>query len=272
MSTIPESSSLTARSSIPAHYKLIAFQTLVVREVRRFLRIWVQTLVPPVITISLYFVIFGSLIGSRIGSMGGYSYMEFIVPGLILMAVMNNSYANVVSSFFSQKFQRSVEELLVAPVPNYIILAGFVAGGIARGLAIGLVASVVALFFSGLQLHNLFITVSVVLMSSIVFALGGFINATFASKFDDITIVPTFILTPLIYLGGVFYSIDLLPPLWKTVSQFNPIFYMINAFRYGILGISDVQIGWAFAMLTVFIVVLFSIAMVLLQRGTGLRN
>lgn len=259
-------------SSVPANYKWIALHTLVVKEVRRFLRIWVQTLVPPVITISLYFVIFGSLIGSRIGSMEGYSYMEFIVPGLILMAVMNNSYANVVSSFFSQKFQRSVEELLVAPVPNHIILAGFVAGGVARGLAIGLIASVVALFFSGLRLHDALITVAVVLMSSIVFALGGFINATFANKFDDITIVPTFILTPLIYLGGVFYSIDLLPPVWRVVSQFNPIFYMINAFRYGILGVSDVEIGWALMMLAVFIAVLFAAAMLLLRRGTGLRH
>lgn len=259
-------------SSMPVSYKITAFNTIVIREVRRFLRIWVQTLVPPVITISLYFVIFGNLIGRRIGTMDGISYMDFIVPGLIMMAVINNSYANVVSSFFSHKFQRSVEEILVAPVPNYVILAGFVVGGIARGLAVGLVASLIALFFSGLHMHNLFITVGVVLMSSVVFALGGFINATFANKFDDISIVPTFVLTPLIYLGGVFYSIELLPPVWQTVSQLNPIFYMVNAFRYGILGVSDVAVGWAFLMLGGFTVVLFGFSLALLHRGTGLRH
>ncbi|MDT8399634.1 MAG: ABC transporter permease [Pseudomonadales bacterium] len=259
-------------SSVAVNYKFIAFKTLVWKEVRRFLRIWVQTLVPPVITIALYFVIFGNLIGRRIGPMGGYTYMEFIVPGLIMMAVINNSYANVVSSFFSQKFQKSIEELLVSPVPNFVILTGFVAGGVSRGLLVGLVASLIALFFSGVHVHNLFIIIAVVLMSSIVFSLGGFINAVFANKFDDISIIPTFFLTPLIYLGGVFYSVELLPPMWKTISQFNPIFYMVNAFRYGILGISDVNIVWAFFMLAVFTVGLFSFSLFLLDRGTGLRH
>src|SRR5690554_2962805 len=188
-------------SRVPARYKYVAFQTIVVREVRRFLRIWLQTLVPPVITISLYFVIFGNLIGGRIGSMDGYTYMDFIVPGLIMMAVINNSYANVVSSFFSQKFHHSIEELLVAPVPNYVILMGFVAGGMARGLCVGVIASIMSLFFSGLQMHNVFITILVVLLASTVFSLGGFINAVYARNFDDITIIPTFVLTPLIYLG-----------------------------------------------------------------------
>jgi len=259
-------------SSVAKNYKWIAFCTLVRKEVRRFTRIWVQTLVPPVITISLYFVIFGNLIGRRIGEMNGYSYMDFIVPGLIMMSVINNAYANVVSSFFSQKFQKSIEEILVSPIPNHIILMGFVVGGVARGLAVGLIASLVSLFFSGLHMYNLLITILVVLLSSIVFSLGGFINAVFATKFDDISIFPTFILTPLIYLGGVFYSIDLLPPLWRTVSQFNPIFYMVDAFRYGILGISDVSITYAFFMLLVFVVALFSIALFLLHRGTGLRS
>jgi ABC-2 type transport system permease protein len=253
-------------------YKFIAFQTIVIKEVRRFLRIWVQTLVPPVITIALYFVIFGNLIGSRIGDMGGYSYMEFIVPGLIMMAVVNNSYANVVSSFFSQKFQRSIEELLVSPVPNYIILLGFIIGGVARGMLVGLIASVIALFFSGVHLDNIFITTLVILLASIVFSLGGFINAVYAKNFDDISIIPTFVLTPLIYLGGVFYSVDLLPGFWKTVSQINPIFYMVNAFRYGILGISDVDIYFAIGMLFVFTVVMFAFAMHLLYRGKGLRH
>jgi len=253
-------------------YKFTAFKTIVWKEVRRFLRIWVQTLVPPVITISLYFVIFGNLIGRRIGDMGGYSYMEFIVPGLIMMAVINNSYANVVSSFFSQKYQRSIEELLVSPVPNYVILSGFIIGGVSRGLAIGVIATFVSLFFSGLHMHNLFITMMVVMMSSIVFSLGGFINAIYANKFDDITIIPTFVLTPLIYLGGVFYSVELLPDFWRVVSQLNPIFYMVNAFRYGILGVSDVNVLYAFMMLVIFTVVLFLFSLFLLRRGKGMRH
>jgi len=259
-------------AGVAANYKWIAFSTIVRKEVRRFVRIWVQTLVPPVITISLYFVIFGSLIGSRIGQMGGYSYMEFIVPGLILMSVINNAYANVVSSFFSQKFQRNIEELLVSPVPNYVILIGFVVGGSARGLAIGLIASVVAMFFSGFYMHNIFIAVAVVLLSSVVFSLGGFINAIYANKFDDITIIPTFVLTPLIYLGGVFYSIDLLPDFWRALSHVNPMFYMVDAFRYGILGISDVNIIYALLILLVFVVGLFVFALFLLHKGKGLRS
>jgi ABC-2 type transport system permease protein len=254
------------------NYKMTAFNTIVWKEVRRFLRIWVQTLVPPVITISLYFIIFGNLIGRRIGDMGGYTYMDFIVPGLIMMAVINNSYANVVSSFFSQKYQRSIEELLVSPVPNYVILSGFVIGGVARGLAIGVIATIMSLFFSGLHMYNLFITLMVVLMSSIVFSLGGFINAIYANTFDDITIIPTFVLTPLIYLGGVFYSVELLPDLWRLVSKLNPIFYMVNAFRYGILGVSDVNVWYAFGMLVIFTAALFAFSLFLLHRGKGLRH
>lgn len=253
-------------------YKFIAYQTIVIKEVRRFLRIWVQTLVPPVITIALYFIIFGNLIGSRIGDMGGYSYMEFIVPGLIMMAVINNAYANVVSSFFSQKFQKSIEELLVAPVPNHVILLGFVTGGVARGLCVGFIASLISLVFSGVHMSNVFITAFVVLLSSIVFSLGGFINAVYARNFDDISIVPTFILTPLIYLGGVFYSVDALPPFASTLSHFNPIFYMINAFRYGVLGISDVGIELSLGLLITLTIVMFAISMRLLHTGRGLRN
>lgn len=259
-------------SSVSVHYKWIAFSTIVRKEVRRFLRIWVQTLVPPVITISLYFVIFGSLIGRRIGEMNGYDYMDFIVPGLILMSVINNAYANVVSSFFSQKFQRNIEELLVSPVPNYVILTGFVVGGSARGLAIGLIATIVAMFFSGFHMYNFFIAVTVVLLSSVVFSLGGLINAIYANKFDDITIIPAFVLTPLIYLGGVFYSVDLLSDFWRSVSHLNPIFYMVDAFRFGILGISDVDITYAMLILLAFVLGLYTFALVLLNRGTGLRN
>ena len=255
-----------------SNHKYIAFETIVIKEIRRFSRIWLQTLVPPVITIGLYFVIFGNLVGSRIGEMGGYQYMEFIVPGLIMMSVIQNSYSNVVSSFFSHKFQHSVEELLVSPVPNYIILSGFVVGGMVRGLAVGTIVTLMSLIFADLEIQNLFITVTVVLLTSTVFALAGFINALFANSFDDISIIPTFVLVPLIYLGGVFYSVELLPPFWKFVSALNPIFYMVNTFRYGILGASDVDIKWAFFILCVFIAILFTSCILLLRRGTGLRS
>lgn len=255
-----------------SNHKLIAFQTIVVKEVRRFMRIWVQTLVPPAITIGLYFVIFGNLVGSRIGDMGGYDYMDFIVPGLIMMAVIQNSYSNVVSSFFSQKFQRSVEELLVAPVPNYVILLGFVVGGMSRGLAVGAIVTAMALFFADLRIEHPLITVSVILMTSLVFSMAGFINAIFANSFDDISIIPTFVLTPLIYLGGVFYSVQLLPGFWQFVSGLNPIFYMINAFRFGILGTSDIGVSWAFIILSVFVVILYSACIWMLRRSTGLRH
>jgi ABC-2 type transport system permease protein len=250
----------------------IAFETILVKEIRRFARIWVQTLVPPAITIALYFLIFGNLIGSRIGEMGGFDYMEFIVPGLIMMAVIQNSYSNVVSSFFSQKFQRSIEELLVSPVPNYIILAGFVAGGMARGLAVGVTVTLMSFVFTDLSINSYFITISVVLLTAMVFSLAGFLNALYANSFDDISIIPTFVLTPLIYLGGVFYSIDLLPEAGRLVSSLNPIFYMVNTFRYGILGSSDVNIWLSLGMLFAFVVMLFVICIVLLRRGTGLRH
>jgi len=254
------------------NHKIVALETIVIKEVRRFSRIWLQTLVPPAITIGLYFVIFGNLVGRRIGEMGGYQYMEFIVPGLIMMSVIQNSYSNVVSSFFSHKFQRSIEELLVSPVPNYIILSGFIIGGVARGLAVGVIVTTMSLFFADLSIQNPIITVTVVLLTSIVFSLAGFINALFANNFDDISIIPTFVLTPLIYLGGVFYSVQLLPPFWQIVSQLNPIFYMVNTFRYGILGSSDVDVSWAFLILVVFVVVLYSSCIWLLRRGTGIRS
>ena len=204
----------------------IAFKTIVYREIRRFMRIWVQTLVPPAITIALYFVIFGNLIGSRIGEMGGFDYMQFVVPGLIMMAIIQNSYANVVSSFFGTKFQRNIEEMLVSPVTEVVILLGYIVGGMARGLAVGAIVTVLALFFTDLTVHNWFVTISMVFLTSIVFSLAGFINAVYAESFDDISIIPTFVLTPMIYLGGVFYSVDLLPDFWAGVSMLNPILYM----------------------------------------------
>ncbi|WP_026957776.1 ABC transporter permease [Aliagarivorans taiwanensis] len=250
----------------------IALKSIISKEIIRFTRIWVQTLVPPAITMSLYFVIFGNLIGSRIGEMGGYSYMEFIVPGLIMMSVITNSYSNVASSFFSCKFQRNIEELLVAPVPNYIIIAGFVGGGVARGLLVGLIVSLVSLFFVPLQLHNVLVIALTVFLTSVLFALGGLINAIYADTFDDISIIPTFVLTPLTYLGGVFYSLTLLGDFWQTLSKVNPIVYMVNAFRYGFLGISDVSLLTSYSMISTFIVGLYLWALYLIKTGYGLRS
>lgn len=251
---------------------IIAFNTIVIKEVNRFLRIWLQTIIPPAISMSLYFVIFGSLIGSRIGPMDGYNYMDFITPGIIMMAVINNCYSNVVSSFFGAKIQLHIEEMLVAPIPNYIILAGYITGGVARGLIVGLLVTIVALFFTDLHIHSYLIVLSIVVLTAVLFSLGGFINGVFAKKFDDISIIPTFVLTPLIYLGGVFYSMNMLSEFWQTVSRFNPILYMVNGFRYGVLGTSDIDIVWAFAIILVFILILSGFSLFLLNKGTGLRH
>lgn len=255
-------------------YKLYwtAFCSLMTKEINRFTRIWVQTLVPPAVTMTLYFIVFGSLIGSRIGEMNGFSYMEYIVPGLIMMSVITNSYSNVASSFFSSKFQRNIEELLVAPVPNYVIILGFVMGGVVRGLLVGTVVTFVSLFFVDLQVDHWGIIIATVFMTSVVFSLGGLINAVYATTFDDISIIPTFVLTPLTYLGGVFYSISLLPEFWQGVSKLNPIVYMVNAFRYGFLGVSDVGIVTSFCVLTVFVVALYAVAHYLVTKGIGLRS
>ena len=256
---------------INARY-VTALKSILIKEMTRFLRIWVQTLVPPVITMSLYFIIFGNLIGSRIGEMSGFSYMSFIVPGLIMMSVITNSYSNVASSFYSAKFQRHVEELLVAPVPNYIIIWGYISGGVARGLLVGFLVTCVSLFFVELQIYNILVLILSVLFTAILFSIGGLLNAIFARTFDDISIIPTFVLTPLTYLGGVFYSISLLPDFWQGVSHFNPVFYMINAFRYGFLGIADVSLLWSFSVITAFIVLLYSLVMLLLKKGVGIRS
>lgn len=250
----------------------IAFKSILIKECTRFLRIWIQTLVPPAITMTLYFVIFGSLIGSRIGEMGGFDYMAFIVPGLIMMSVITNSYSNVASSFFSAKFQRNIEELLVAPVPNYIIVLGYVGGGMLRGLLVGAIVTLVSMLFVDIQIHSYLVLFITVLLTAMVFALAGLINAIFAKTFDDISIIPTFVLTPLTYLGGVFYSLSLLPEVWQTVSKANPIVYMVNAFRYGFLGVSDVDLTFAFSMIIAFVAVFFSIALYLINKGTGIRS
>ena len=250
----------------------IAFQSLVRKEINRFTRIWVQTLVPPAITMTLYFVIFGNLIGSRIGDMHGVTYMQFIVPGLIMMSVITNSYSNVSSSFYSAKFQRNIEELLVAPVPNYLIIWGFVAGGVARGLCVGAIVTAVSLFFVPLQVHDPLSVFFMLVLTATLFSLGGLLNAIFAKSFDDISIIPTFVLTPLTYLGGVFYSIELLPPFWQAASHVNPIIYMINGFRYGFIGISDVPMWMSYLVVSLFIVVLYAVCWHLVKKGTGLRH
>ena len=251
---------------------LVALQTIVRREVRRFLRIWPQTLLPPAITMVLYFVIFGNLIGSRIGDMGGFSYMDYIVPGLIMMSVITNAYSNVVSSFFSSKFQRSIEELLVSPVSPHVILLGYVAGGVVRGLLVALIVSLLSLLFTRLQVHHLGITLLVVVLTALLFSLGGFVNAVYARNFDDISIIPNFVLTPLTYLGGVFYSISLLSPLWQKLSMANPILHMVNAFRYGILGVSDIPIQVAIGFMLLATAALYLFCIRLLVSGRGMRQ
>lgn len=250
----------------------IAFRTIVVKEIRRFTRIWAQTLLPSVITTTLYLLIFGGLIGSRVGPMGGHDYMAFIVPGVIMLSVITNSYGNVVASFFGAKFGGFVQELLVAPVPNWLILAGFVSGGVIRGLITAVLVSTVAFALTDFTVQHPGLTLLVAVLTALMFSLAGFINAVFAQSFDDISIIPTFVLTPLTYLGGVFYSIDLLPDFWRTLSLANPVLYMVNAFRHGILGASDVNPYFALGMLGLFIALLGSMSLWLMHRGYGIKS
>lgn len=250
----------------------VAYTTLVRKEITRFMRIWVQTLLPPVITMSLYFIIFGKLIGERIGEMGGTPYIAFVVPGLVMMAVINNSFSNVVSSFFSAKLNRSIEELQVSPTPSSIIIAGYISGGALRGLIIGLLVTGLSFFFTSVSIHNIPLTLLVIVLAAIAFALAGLINAVFANSFDDISIIPTFVLTPLTYLGGVFYSIDMLPTFGQVISQFNPILYLVNSFRYGMLGISDINIIVAISGLIGFVAFLYAFCWYLIEKSHRLRQ
>ena len=249
-----------------------AFRTLLIKEILRFARIWVQTILPPAITMALYFIIFGKLIGSQIGDIEGFRYIDFIVPGLILMSVISNSYANTVSSFYFSRWNKHIDELLIAPIPNWLILAGYVAGGVARGVIVGIVVTIVASFFSDISIHSYGITFLVFVLTSVLFSLAGFINGVFANSFDDISIIPTFVLTPLTYLGGVFYSMSLLPEFWQTVSMANPVLYMVNAFRYGLLGVSDINLSSGIVIILVFTFVLASYAHSLMRRGVGIKN
>ncbi len=256
----------------PAYPNLVALATIVRREVNRILHIWGQTLMPPAITMTLYFLIFGGLIGSRVGTMDGIPYMDFIVPGLVMMSVIQNSYGNISSSFFGAKFGRHVEELLVSPMPNWVILGGYVAGAVLRGLMVGAIVLLIAMCFTRVRIPHPLVTIGAVLLGATIFSLAGFVNAVYAKKFDDIAIVPTFILTPLTYLGGVFYSIKLLPGWAEAATHANPIFYMVNAFRYGLLGVSDVSLGVAFGLMLGFTAALVALGLWLLQRGVGLRH
>lgn len=250
----------------------VAFSTITTREIRRFLRVWGQSLLPSAITMSLYFVIFGGLIGERVGKIGAVDYALYITPGLVMMSVITNSYTNVSTSFYLMRFQRSLEEILISPVPNYVLLLGFVAGGVARGLLIGCIVIGVSLFFTHLHIQHIFLMLFVVLLTATLFSLAGFINGVYANKFDDISLVPTFILTPLTYLGGVFYSVNMLPPFWEHVSRINPILYMVNTFRFGMLGFSDVDVLNSFLLLIGLVVFLYWYAMNLLKRGVGIRT
>ena len=252
--------------------KLIALKALFVKEILRFARIWIQTILPPVITVALYFVIFGNLIGSQLNDIKGYRYIDFIVPGMIMMSIITNSYANVVSSFYSSKFQKHIEEMLVSPMPNYIIIWGFVSGGIARGIIVGIAVTLVATFFTDIQFHNLPLLILVTLLTCILFALAGLINAIFANSFDDISIIPTFVLTPLTYLGGIFYSIDMLPEFWRNLSFANPILYMVDTFRTSMLDIKDIDTSISLAIIIAFVIILYVVALRLLQKGIGIRT
>lgn len=254
-------------------YHWVAFVTIFAKEVRRFMRIWPQTLLPPAISMVLYFVIFGAVIGSRIGTMSGFSYMTYVLPGLVMMSVITNSFSNVASSFFSNKFQRSIEEVLISPVPNWIILAGYVLGGVARGVITGAIVMGLGLFFVELEVYDVFATLLAVAMTATLFALGGFINGIFARKFDDVSIIPTFVLTPMTYLGGVFYSIEILPEFWQKVSMLNPILYQVNTFRYGLLGeAGGIDTGFSFAVMLLAILSLGAYSLHLLKTGHGLRS
>ena len=250
----------------------IAYLTITRREIYRFMRIWVQTIIPPVVMVALYFIIFGNLIGGRIGDMDGMPYIDFIMPGLVMMSIITNSYANVVSSFYGAKYSRHIEEMQIAPVPHLVILLGFVSGGVARGLSVGVAVTLVSLLFTEFRIESPLVVLGVAVLTSWLFSMAGLINAIFANSFDDISIVPTFVLTPLTYLGGIFYSIELLPEFWQRVSLGNPILYMVNSFRYGFRGSSDIDLLAAIGVIAVFIVVLFAVCLALLSRGTGIRQ
>ena len=269
MNRVLESAAPPVRLSV---VRWTGFKTIVIREYGRIIRIWGQTIVPSVVTAVLYFTIFGNVVGRRVGVMGGFDYKQYIAPGLIMMAVITNSYGNVVSSFFGAKFGKHVEELLVSPLPNWVIVAGYATGGLLRGTLVGIAVTCVSLVFTHLQVQHIAVVVTALLLTSLSFALAGFLNALFAKNFDQVNWIPSFVLTPLTYFGGVFYSVTLLPVWALHLSYVNPILYMVNAFRFGFLGVSDVDIGAAFALMAGAALVLFTVAVALMNRGTGTRE
>ena len=250
----------------------VTYKTIVRKEVLRFSRIWKQTLIPPVITNILYFIIFGNLIGERIGEIESFSYTDFIFPGLLLMSVITHSYTNTVSSLYISKYHRYIEELLVSPIQNYTILAGFITGGVIRGLSVGVVVILAAQFFVTFTVHNILLMLIVIFLSSTLFSMCGFLNGLFANDWDDINVIPTFIMTPLTYLGGIFFSISMLPGIWQEIALINPILYLINALRFSMLGITDVSIMIAFSIILLFNIVLASLCLYFLNIGKGLRT
>jgi ABC-2 type transport system permease protein len=260
---------MTSRTGL--YQNLVALQTLLSKEILRFLRIWSQTLLPPAITMSLYFLIFGKFIGSQLRSIDGFSYIQYIVPGLIMMSIMTSAYANTASSFFLTKFNKSIEEMLVSPMANLVILLGFMLGGTVRGVLVGVIILLISFLFTHMPINHIGLVISMALLAAMVFSLGGLINAVYAKRFDDISFIPTFVLTPLTYLGGVFYSIKQLPAPWHTVSLFNPVFAMVDTFRFGILGVSDINIFFGFSLVLSLFIIMFFWAWLLLQRGTGIK-
>ena len=250
----------------------IAYATVMRKEFVRIFRIWAQTILPPVVTTSLYFIVFGTFIGSQLAPIHGLSYIQFIVPGLIMMSIITSSYMNTVSNFYFAKFMRNIDEMLVSPMPDWVVIAGFISGGVMRGLIVGFFVLLVSLFFTHLAIYNLFVLLAAVVMTSILFSLAGLINGVYAKGFDGISIVPTFVLTPLTYLGGIFYSISQFPPFWQNVSLANPILYMVNAFRYGFLGVSDIPVWICFSVLIGFTLLFTAIVALLFKRGMGVKN
>lgn len=250
----------------------IGFKAIVVYETRRFLRIWPQSLLPSAITMTLYFVIFGHFIGAKLGTLHGVTYIQFMAPGLIMMAIITNAYGNVAFSLYSDRFQRCIEEILISPLPDYLILLGYALGGMLRGIIVGAIVTLIALFFTHFSIHNITLTIFVVISTSALFALAGFTNALFANKWDDVALIPTFVLTPLIYLGGVFYSITQLPETWQIISKANPILYIINTFRFGMLGISDINISMSMAIIILTMLAFFMLNLYLLKKGIGIRT
>jgi ABC-2 type transport system permease protein len=249
----------------------VAYTTIVRKEVIRFLRIWPQTFLPSVVTTVLYFLIFGTFIGSQIKSVGDVSYMSFIVPGLVMMAVLNGSFQNIAFSFFQLKFMKTVEEILVSPMPAWTVVLGYITGSVFRGLGIGFLVFLSSYLFEVTPVAHPVLAVLIAAVTAVIFSLAGLINALYAKGFDGINIIPTFVITPLTYLGGVFYSVHLLPPLWQTISYINPVLYMVNAFRYSILGFSDIHFLTSLCVLTACISALFVWVLYLFKTGKGLR-